>query len=274
MITESDCCGNGCTNCILDTKPLPEEDDELPNALSIYRKYQLIGKSQVRPNITRYTFRLKESRDNTSLRIPPGHHIMMRSPELLIRPYSPFSVTKANFEFEILVNDSPNGDMTKYIAGLETGQSVEFRGPVGRYQHKVNTNVLIFTHGIAISSLYRIVTSILENQDDDSRVFFVACFQDLENILFREEIHSWNKFWNFDGSIYLSKENNENFNHRLKYKEAVYNRRLLDKDVEGYVPKIEKFGDFEIVLSGSKVFENFIVKSVGDVVKAVKINVL
>lgn len=274
MITESDCCGNGCTNCILDTKPLQEEDENLPNVLSVYRRYKLVQKSDVRPNITRHTFRLTENCDNSSLGIPPGHHIMMRSPKLLIRPYSPFSVTKANFEFEILVNDSPNGEMTKYIKGLVAGDFVDFRGPVGKYQHKINNNVLIFTHGVAISSVYRIVTSIIENQDDEGRIFFVGCFQDLDNILFRDEIHSWNKFWNFDGSIYLSKENTENFKDLLKYKEAVLNRRLYENDVESYVSKVKALGNFEIIVSGSKVFEKFIVKGVGDLVETEIINVL
>lgn len=274
MITESDCCGNGCTNCILDSKPLPEDDDNRPNALSIYRKYSLVQKVILKRNITKYKFRLTENCDNLSLRIPPGHHIMMRSPELLIRPYSPFSVTKANFEFEMLLNDSPQGEMTKYIQGLNIGDEVEFRGPVGKYEHKPNTNVLIFTHGVAMSSVYRIVTSILENPEDDSRIYFVGCFQDLDNILFRDEIHSWNKFWNFDGSVYLSREIEEDFNKRLKYKEAVFNRRLMVKDIKNLVERVHKLGNFEVVLSGSKVFENFVVESFDGCIDNVVINVL
>ncbi|KAL5276308.1 CYB5RL family protein [Megaselia abdita] len=273
MITESDCCGNGCTNCILDTKPLQEEDDNRPNALSIYRKYNIVKILDLKPNITKYTFQLTENCDNLSLRIPPGHHIMMRSTELLIRPYSPFSVTTADFEFEILVNDCPNGEMTKYIKGLNLGDSVEFRGPVGKYQHKVNRNVVIFTHGVAIASVFRIVTSILENQEDDSRIYFNACFQDLEHILFRNEIHSWNQFWNFDGLIYLSK-GGQDFKDKLKYKEAVLNRRLLEEDIERTILKVKAIGDFEVVLSGSKGFENFIVNSIGNSVDKDQINVL
>ncbi|XP_055909072.1 NADH-cytochrome b5 reductase-like [Eupeodes corollae] len=293
-ISESDCCGNGCTNCILDSKPLSTKRADLTqkkNILHTYRKYKLIEINHYnnRPHLIQLKFTIaEENGDNKQLTefildCPPGHHLMMRAPvfdgtgircnKTVLRPYSPFWTDMTEFQFKILVNLKPNGQMTKYIEKLKLNDEVEFRGPIGVFVYEPSLNadssLVIFCQGVAIAPTIPILERILHNEDDNCRIYHFSCFQNIDSIIFREKLIEFNRYWNFSSETYLSHQKCseccdlsfnggcEHFKRLLKYKEQVKPRRLSMQIISSSLEEI-KSTKKQFVVCGSNTFQEFI----------------
>ncbi|XP_030379708.1 NADH-cytochrome b5 reductase-like [Scaptodrosophila lebanonensis] len=265
-IDQSDCCGNGCTNCILDNKPKPSVRALLAgkrNVILNYCKFKLLYKqthsdsdknSQVLH--LHFAYEAGADEDDGILDIPPGHHVMLRAtveahaPPLL-RPYSPYWVDFERKQFKILVKLQPDGPMSAYIAGLQPQALLEFRGPIGNYAHNASSPKCIFiiAQGVAIAPTLPLITQVLDNEDDMSRIHHMVCARDLSHLYFRERLLEFAKYWNYRGCAYLAhqkcasavcKENggcNEEcsaFRASLRYKETVRTRRLGANELETY----------------------------------------
>ncbi|XP_055842611.1 NADH-cytochrome b5 reductase-like [Episyrphus balteatus] len=289
-INQSDCCGNGCANCILDSKPLSTKRVDFVNKINIlhtYRKYKLIKRIQPnnQPHLVQLKFAIADDKKQLTefiLDCPPGHHLMMRAPLLadvenidnktVLRPYSPFWTDITEFEFEIMVNLKPNGKMTKYIEKLKVNDEVEFRGPIGVFVYepsfKVEKALFIFCQGVAIAPTIPIIENIIENEDDICRIYHYSCFENIDNIIFRQKLLEFNKFWNFSSKIFLSHQkctecgndcsvDCDNFKRQLKYKEQIKLQRL-DKDTISTLLEEIKIETKQFVICGSNSFQNFI----------------
>ncbi|XP_037931568.1 NADH-cytochrome b5 reductase-like [Teleopsis dalmanni] len=283
--TESDCCGNGCVNCVLNVKSIsPIEITSKQNILRNYTKFTLKNKqphTPLLPDVIDLHFVYADVNDGASefcVHVPPGHHIMMRAfieDKVWLRPYSPFWVDTSKFEFKILVNLKPQGLMSNYIENLSIGDKVEFRGPIGSFVHKTpscDKCIYIITQGVAIAPTIPIVEQILHNEDDLTRVYHLNCFTDINHIYFRKNLNDFNKYWNYEGHIYLahqvcSNEKCQNsgsccgecevFRKLLWYKESAYIRRLTKTDLEKICCNNLNYQK-EFIISGTKVFQTSI----------------
>ncbi|XP_036318584.1 NADH-cytochrome b5 reductase-like [Rhagoletis pomonella] len=293
---ESDCCGNGCMSCILNVGLRKSDAVDLVgkyNVISIYQKFRLLERrshnpkafnsthsNEDLPKVLELHFKAADLPIDSGdyiLDIPVGYHIMMRTKlpndVVWLRPYSPFWVDALALEFKILVNLSPNGYMSRYISGLQPGDLVEFRGPIGAYERTTrnceDSCVFVITQGVAIAPTLRIVKRILDNEEDFSRVIQLACYRDLKHSYFRDKLKEFNKYWNYSSRIYLahqrcSKEMCEDskctgkcdwFQSKLWYKELVYSQRLNLSELENICNVIKKDTKLEFVIAGSKKFQ-------------------
>ncbi|XP_022211805.2 NADH-cytochrome b5 reductase-like [Drosophila obscura] len=211
-IQESDCCGNGCTNCILDNKPRPSQRALLTGKRNIilnYTKFRLLqrdnhtGDNQV---LFLHFGHVAESdaEDDSVLDIPPGHHIMLRIGSLL-RPYSPYWTDFASKEFKILVKLQSDGPMSQHLADVRANDRLEFRGPIGNYRHDpaVTKCIYIVAQGVAIAPTLPLVGQVLENEDDMSRVWHLVCAPDLQHVYFRDQLLEFAKYWNYRSCLYV-----------------------------------------------------------------------
>lgn len=250
-INENDCCGNGCTNCILDNKPKPTQRALLAgkrNVILNYAKFRLLGNEahehdeQVRLLHFGYA---QTGDDDGILDIPPGHHVMLRVEFLgLLRPYSPYWTDFARKEFKILVKLWPGGRMSDYLAAVRHEQLLEFRGPIGNYAHDANSSkyIVIIAQGVAIAPTMALVEQVLDNEDDMNRILHLICAQDLQHVYFRQRLLEFAQYWNYRSCLYLAHQpctccaGNESSSavkcqqqlHGLHYKEAAHAGRLDD----------------------------------------------
>lgn len=196
-INESDCCGNGCANCVLNIKPAKSHKADKSgkqNILRTYTQFCLINKTlhslQVH-NVWELHFKSKHC-DNKDyiLDINAGYHLMMRKAltemeiernkenkveterKYILRPYSPYWWDGFEMEFKILVNIIPKGAMSEYINKLEINDEVEFRGPIGTFEYQTDLKgekcLLIISQGVAIAPVIPIIEDILNNEEDRS----------------------------------------------------------------------------------------------------------
>lgn len=178
--------------------------------------------------------------------------------EYFSRKYTPYWVDDEEMSFKIILKLEPGGKMSKYFQTLNIGSETLWKGSFESFEYLPNatTNLLIFTQGICLTSSYRMIESILKNEEDETKVILVSCFQNIETILFRNEIHSFNSYWNFQSTTYLS-ESCESFEQKLKYKETILNRRLTTEDIDD-LNKIADPSTTKIFICGRASFVDFL----------------
>ncbi|XP_017110866.1 NADH-cytochrome b5 reductase-like [Drosophila elegans] len=221
LLQDSDCCGNGCTNCILDNKPRPSKRVLLAgkrNVILSYTKFRLLRRETLESEAESKTGGQvlllhfghapeepgAEAEDDTVLDIPPGHHVMLRIGSLL-RPYSPYWSDFQAKEFRILVKLQADGPMSRLLAAVQPNDLLEFRGPIGQYAHDASTAkcIYIVAQGVAIAPTLPLVRQVLENEEDMSRVWHLVCARDLQHVYFREELLEFAQYWNYRSCLYL-----------------------------------------------------------------------
>ncbi|XP_037812547.1 NADH-cytochrome b5 reductase-like [Lucilia sericata] len=304
-INESDCCGNGCANCVLNikqVKSLKADKSGKQNILSSYTHFRLKNKTLHLPQVNdvwELHFKSKHSKNNKEyiLDMNAGYHLMMRKPlserenveggnngnemaierKFLLRPYSPYWWDCLEMEFKILVNLKPQGPMSEYIQKLEINDEVEFKGPIGCFEHETDVKgekcLLIISQGVAVAPVIAIIEEILNNEEDLFRLVHIACFQDMQHVYFRDKLYDFNKYWNYKVHIYLSRElcdnteclinqqcleTCENFKSKLKYKENIKPLRCNEKDLEQLLDKLEYSKEnLFIILAGNGKFQYY-----------------
>ncbi|XP_058129693.1 NADH-cytochrome b5 reductase-like [Anopheles ziemanni] len=327
METNSDqeCCGSGCTNCVLDLKP---SRHKLPPGVTnlfdrTYQPFVCCSIVQQAENVFRFTFRRdKSSHDpsnNHRLIVPPGCHLLMRAPKtfnrseypaddqlvlwrkqhpahqvvdrvptselekydkneedlFFSRPYTPIAHNHEAATFEVLIKMEPGGKMTEYLLTLSIGSTTEWKGVYGEFQRRRNQypNVVGFVQGVAIAPVYSTMRSILDDDEDYTRLTLCACFRDLENVLLRDELQAMAGYWNFKYETYLSRRSCSCLQDeasscsciakRKKYNEPIYDRRLDEKDIARLMaPSSEKKNSSPLVLlCGTDSFTSFIISN-------------
>lgn len=276
-INESDCCGNGCTNCILDNKPKPTKRALLAgkrNVILSYAKFRLLSNEahESDEQVRLLHFAYAETDDDGILDIPAGHHVMLRVKSLgILRPYSPYWTDFARKEFKILVKLWPDGAMSGYLAVLRPEQLLEFRGPIGNYSHDANStkSIVIIAQGVAIAPTIALVEQVLDNEDDMNRIRHLICAQDLQHVYFRQRLLEFAQYWNYRSCLYLahhkcsccegnrssSAERCEQLRQGLRYKETAHAGRLDGDQLKSVISSRNNIEPTICIIAGYSTFQ-------------------
>lgn len=292
--SEEECCNSGCNNCILDIRQQKlvaqkkVDISERSNLFdSTYRKFKIAEIDQLTENVLHIKFEYfndnTNENNNFAIFMIPTHHLMLRMKlkendirhiekhdkemieNYISRPYTPFKCDEIGLTFEILVKLIPNGLMSKYIAELRFGDITEWKGAYGNFNWPTikrddnsNIHLVCISQGVAFAPLFNLISSILENDEDETRISFFICFQNLDNALFRKEINNCKQYWNFQSKIYLSQENCKEcelkritncncIKSKLFYGEAICNYRLNSEELENIYSNIKSPNIYTVV---------------------------
>ena len=266
------CCGQGCRPCVFDVY---EEE------LSIWQKksqrdevsfLQLDMSTDDYTNceITRleshcldtYLFHFQLPK-NTKLTFKAGQHVIAKEnvdSGSISRPYTVISQPGTVNQFSLLIKTYQLGAMSAIIRNKWVpGYQVACRGPIGSlpYQENSYRNVILIAAGTGIAPLYQLAKTIVNNEEDETRVTLLFSCRSYKTIPLREEIHSMQSFWNFSVSYFLSDDvrcHDEKQQH--KHDETVYYSRLTEDILLQEMNRISKTRDVSFVyLCGSKTFE-------------------
>ncbi|KAH8303964.1 hypothetical protein KR044_006981, partial [Drosophila immigrans] len=297
-IDESDCCGNGCTNCILDHKPQPSQRARLAgkrNVLLTYANFRLLSnvphQSDAQVRLLHFGFAPKDDDDDGILDIPPGQHVMLRieGNTPLLRPYSPYWSDFAAKEFKILVKLQPHGPMSRHLANLQPMQVLQFRGPLGgNYAHDASGEkcILIISQGVAIAPTLPLIEQVLDNEDDMNRIRHLICAKDLEHVYFRERLREFAKYWNYHSCLFLAHQACnccgadaaptdrpcEQLRRQLCYNEAAHSGRLDGKQLAAQLPANEA-DNTVVIIAGHSSFQHEMREQVINALNVVAINI-
>ncbi|KAJ4262944.1 hypothetical protein NW762_006557 [Fusarium torreyae] len=160
-----------------------------------YHPLPLTEKELIAPNVYRLVFSLPTP--TTILGLPTGQHLAIKAEidgKSVNRSYTPISNNHDLGKLELVIKCYPDGQLTgKYLANLELGDEVQFRGPKGamRYQRGLCKRIGMLAGGTGITPMFQIIRAICEDDRDLTEVNLIYANRSEQDILLREQLETF-----------------------------------------------------------------------------------
>ncbi|KAF4471538.1 cytochrome-b5 reductase [Fusarium albosuccineum] len=162
---------------------------------SAYHALPLTEKELIAPNVYRFVFSLPTL--TTVLGLPIGQHLAIKADidgKSVNRSYTPVSNNSDLGTLELVIKCYPDGQLTgKYLANLQVGDEVLFRGPKGamRYQRGLCKKIGMLAGGTGITPMFQIIRAICEDDRDLTQISLIYANRTEEDILLRQELETF-----------------------------------------------------------------------------------
>lgn len=152
---------------------------------------ELEDQTLISKNTALYRFKLKTRLE--SLDIPAGHHVAVRVPidgKDEIRYYNPISSKLEDGHLDLVVKTYVDGKVSRYFAGLSTGDTVDFMGPIGTLNYEPNSSrhLGIVAGGSGITPVLQILNEVVTVPEDLTKVSLLYANETENDILLKEEL--------------------------------------------------------------------------------------
>ena len=188
---------------------LQNVESERVLSASIFREFKVLKVTRVSHNTKSIRFEIPHGK---TLGLSIGRHLTVRAQvdgELsgckVMRAYTPTSRPDQQGYFDLLVKSYEFGKLSPFLHSLRPGNSVEVRGPVGRFKYNPNLYVApqsmgLVAGGTGLTPCLQVIRCVLEGQgktdlpSDSGLISDKTCFTLLfqnrteEDILLREEL--------------------------------------------------------------------------------------
>jgi cytochrome-b5 reductase len=159
-----------------------------------YKPLPLKTKTLIAPNVWRFTFSLPTTK--TVLGLPIGQHVTIKGEvdgESVARSYTPVSNNSDRGVLELVIKTYPGGKISNYLAGLEPGEEVLFRGPKGsmKYRAGLCKKIGMIAGGTGITPNFQVIRAICEDERDTTEVSLIYANRTEDDILLREELDTF-----------------------------------------------------------------------------------
>ncbi|CAG8060248.1 unnamed protein product [Penicillium olsonii] len=160
-----------------------------------YKTLPLVKKDQLSSNVFRFVFQLPNPRDVVGL--PIGQHVAIKATingATVSRSYTPTSNNLDAGILELVIKCYPDGLLTgQYLASLEVGDLVEFRGPKGgmKYHDGLCKKIGMIAGGTGITPMYQLIRAICEDDRDTTEISLIYANRSEEDILLRRELETF-----------------------------------------------------------------------------------
>lgn len=114
--------------------------------------------------------------------------------ESVARSYTPVSNNSDRGFLELVVKVYPDGKLTNgYLAELESGDEVLFRGPKGaiRYYPGLCKNIGMVAGGTGVTPMFQVIRAICEDDHDTTQVSLIYANRSEQDILLRKELDTF-----------------------------------------------------------------------------------
>lgn len=152
---------------------------------------ELIDKTVISRNTAIYRFKLNH--EDEVLNVPTGHNVaccFSIDGKDEIRYYTPISNRFDTGFFDILVKSYPQGKVLRRFALLKEGQTVLFRGPVGRLEYKTNMakEIGLVAGGSGITPILQVITQVITTPEDTTKLSLIYANETSNDILLKAEL--------------------------------------------------------------------------------------
>lgn len=158
-----------------------------------YKPYPLIEKTVVSHNTRLFKFGLPSESD--TLGLPLGRHISLCATidgNAVRRPYTPVSPDSEIGYFELLIKvyPEPYGTMSRYMDSLQLGDSIDVRGPLGKFTYSPNSyrRLNMVCGGTGITPMWQVFRAILDDPNDRTQISLVFANVTVDDILLKEQL--------------------------------------------------------------------------------------
>jgi nitrate reductase (NAD(P)H) len=156
-------------------------------------------------------FSFKLDHDEQTLGLPIGQHLMLRikdpvTQEVVIRSYTPISETKKKGMMDLLIkiyfttNTTQGGKMTMAMDKLSMGGTVEFKGPIGKFEYLGRGRAMVsgrerqvksfcmICAGSGITPIFQVFRAVMQDPDDKTHCLVLDGNRLVEDILCKSEL--------------------------------------------------------------------------------------
>ncbi|KAL7933851.1 hypothetical protein V8C35DRAFT_302587 [Trichoderma chlorosporum] len=159
----------------------------------------LTKKILIAPDVYRLIFSLPHSQ--AILGLPTGQHVAITADidgQKVTRSYTPVSNNSDCGILELVVKIYPNGKLTGgYLANLQVGDEVHFRGPKGamRYSYGLCKKIGMLAGGTGITPMFQVIRAICENDRDSTEINLIYASRTEDDILLKEELDRFSQLY-------------------------------------------------------------------------------
>ena len=263
---QEDCCGHDCAVCVFDLydqemRIWAKECEKLKKATvrqDFYTGKERSSSPPLEPDAYRdfiitaiiflttdvVEFHVRSKVQSTQLlSVGLGQHVVIRVTEendiskdqsVFSRQLTPYEVDEDDASFKLMIKLKPNGRLASAVQRWKTGDEISLRGPFGSLLYKRNrfNKILMLSMGVGMAPLLSFVRKILDDEEEDTEIFFHHGSRFYEDICHKDKLDQWTSFWNFHAVFYLSGESPVRLAARKRYGETVYPSRLNSSYVE------------------------------------------
>ncbi|KAK9350691.1 hypothetical protein V1523DRAFT_458031 [Lipomyces doorenjongii] len=156
-----------------------------------FQEFALLEKIKINHNVAIYRFALPHQTD--ILGIPSGQHVSVMATidgNDVVRSYTPISTDDNHGYFDLLVKSYPQGKVSTFIARLEVGQTIRFRGPKGHmiYKKGIARAIGMIAGGTGITPMLSIIRAVLKNASDRTEISLIYANVKENDILLRDKL--------------------------------------------------------------------------------------
>ncbi|KAL3443728.1 hypothetical protein BJX65DRAFT_320427 [Aspergillus insuetus] len=155
-----------------------------------YKSLPLIQKEALSLSVYKFVFQLPTPQ--TVIGLPIGQHVAIKGEidgAVVSRSYTPTSNNLDRGVLELVIKCYPDGLLTgRYLANLQIGEQVQFRGPKGamNYTKGLCKKIGMVAGGTGITPMYQVIRAICEDETDLTEVSLIYANRTEEDILLRE----------------------------------------------------------------------------------------
>ncbi|KAG2379207.1 hypothetical protein C9374_007346 [Naegleria lovaniensis] len=197
--------------------PIPDNEQKFVNDLREFNTEKIEYENALNPEVFQ-TFKLKEvkpiSHDTSiftfaledvdqvnedglkilkKLNMPVASCVFVKAnvgDEVVVRPYTPINRNGDVGFMNLLIKAYPNGKLSKKIHEMKIGDSLEFKGPLLKYDYKPNMKkeMIFLSAGTGITPSYQLIQEILSNSNDSTKITLLYANKTPEDILLKKEL--------------------------------------------------------------------------------------
>jgi len=158
----------------------------------VWRAFRLQERFIVSHNTRLFRFALPQSTD--LLGLPIGQHLSFRAKgedgAYFMRSYTPTTSDDERGYFDLVVKVYENGKMSKHMDTLNIGDTIELRGPKGKYTYAPGSKFSLgmLAGGTGITPMLQIIRAIHKNKADKTSVSLIYANVNRDDILLKDEL--------------------------------------------------------------------------------------
>ncbi|KAB2580979.1 Oxidoreductase FAD/NAD(P)-binding protein [Lasiodiplodia theobromae] len=144
-------------------------------------------------NTKRFRFKLPAEDHVSGLNVASALLTKYKGPEMekaVLRPYTPVNDEDSRGYLDLIVKKYPNGPMSSHLHDMAPGQSLDFKGPLPKFQWAPNKHehIALIAGGTGITPMYQLIRAIVKNPEDRTKITLVYGNVGEDDILLKKEL--------------------------------------------------------------------------------------
>jgi len=158
-----------------------------------FKPFKLLEVYDVSHNTRKYRFELEDPNQKLGLNV--ASCLVVSAPigengKAVVRPYTPVSDPEDRGFFDLVIKTYPQGVMSKHVASLKPGDTLEFKGPFAKIPITTNMKkkVAMIAGGTGITPMFQVINEILKNPQDKTEIILLYANLSEKDILLKDQL--------------------------------------------------------------------------------------